>query len=189
MRTHCDDPNCRNRPRTRARGSNDDRRQIVADLISDDRSPFTPDDETSLRAMTDATLLTMRDRYLGESEPAETGDQLRTMGRPITVSADDPDVAAMTASTSETQLRAYERHERAAEYRGRQALPVVQAVDDPAIAAMTAGETGHREHLRQARELRTAGPKAEALHELLEKKKRSAPARSYGEQFPDQEPA
>src|SRR5262245_48471089 len=37
--------------KTGARGDDDDRRQIIADLISDDRSPFTPEDEEALRFM------------------------------------------------------------------------------------------------------------------------------------------
>lgn len=46
------------------RGSDDDRRQMIADLISDDASPFTPDDEESLRYMSDASLKEMRDQYV-----------------------------------------------------------------------------------------------------------------------------
>jgi hypothetical protein len=47
-----------------ARGDDGDTRQIIADLISDDRSPFTPDDEMALRHMSAATLKEMRGKYL-----------------------------------------------------------------------------------------------------------------------------
>lgn len=47
-----------------ARGDDGDTRQIIADLISDDRSPFTPDDEIALRHMSAATLKEMRGKYL-----------------------------------------------------------------------------------------------------------------------------
>lgn len=54
-----------------ARGSREDPGQMVADLISDDRSPFTPDDEMSLRSMSIETLRAQRDRYLGDDEEVE----------------------------------------------------------------------------------------------------------------------
>jgi uncharacterized protein DUF2213 len=54
-----------------ARGSDDDRRQMRADLIASDDSPFTPDDEDSLRMMSDATLTHMRDAYLKKSNAAD----------------------------------------------------------------------------------------------------------------------
>jgi hypothetical protein len=47
-----------------ARGDDGDTRQIIADLISDDRSPFTPDDEMALRHMSASTLKEMRGKYL-----------------------------------------------------------------------------------------------------------------------------
>jgi hypothetical protein len=47
-----------------ARGDDDDSRQIIADLISDDESPFTPDDEMALRHMSAASLKEMRRKYL-----------------------------------------------------------------------------------------------------------------------------
>jgi hypothetical protein len=47
-----------------ARGDDDDSRQIIADLISDDDSPFLPDDEMALRHMSGATLREMRRKYL-----------------------------------------------------------------------------------------------------------------------------
>jgi len=46
------------------RGQDDDRRQIIADLISSDDSPYTPDDEQSLMMMSDATVRRMREDYL-----------------------------------------------------------------------------------------------------------------------------
>jgi len=53
------------------RGQDDDRRQIIADLISSDNSPYTPDDEQSLMMMSDATVRRMRDDYLSEATNAD----------------------------------------------------------------------------------------------------------------------
>ena len=49
---------------TNARGDDDDSRQIIADLISSDDSPFTPDDDMALRQMSRASLKEMRRMYL-----------------------------------------------------------------------------------------------------------------------------
>jgi hypothetical protein len=54
-----------------ARGSDDDRRQMVADLIASDDTPFVPDDEDSLRMMSTETLKTVRDTYLKKSNAAD----------------------------------------------------------------------------------------------------------------------
>jgi hypothetical protein len=54
-----------------ARGSDDDRRQMVADLIASDDTPFIPDDEDSLRMMSTDTLKTVRDTYLKKSNAAD----------------------------------------------------------------------------------------------------------------------
>lgn len=54
-----------------ARGNSDDVRQIVADLISNDASPFTPDDEESLRMMSEDTIKSMADQYLTQSDTEE----------------------------------------------------------------------------------------------------------------------
>lgn len=59
------------------RGEPDDVRQMRADLISSEDSPFTPDDEGALAMMTEATLKKMRDTYLPNAEgdePNDTGD-------------------------------------------------------------------------------------------------------------------
>lgn len=49
--------------RVSERGNDDDRRQMIADLISREESPFIPDDEDSLRMMSPNTLKRMRDDY------------------------------------------------------------------------------------------------------------------------------
>lgn len=54
------------------RGKDDDWRQILADLISDDRSPFVPDDLDGLSYVSTETLIRLRDSYLGK--PA-SGDE------------------------------------------------------------------------------------------------------------------
>lgn len=54
--------------RTNERGSDDDHRMMVADLLSDDRTPFVPDDEEGLRYMSRETLRKVRDQYLRSEE-------------------------------------------------------------------------------------------------------------------------
>lgn len=56
------------------RGEDDDRRTIIADLISNDDSPFTPDDEDALRMMSDKTLEHQRNAYLASNEDDEVDD-------------------------------------------------------------------------------------------------------------------
>lgn len=51
-----------------ARGSDTDRRQTVADLISSDATPFLPDDMWALMDMGDATLKALREQYLTEQK-------------------------------------------------------------------------------------------------------------------------
>lgn len=64
------DPDTGHRPspgqqlRANARGEDDDYRMMIADLISDNRSPFMPADMDSLNMMSMATLTTLRDQYL-----------------------------------------------------------------------------------------------------------------------------
>jgi len=49
---------------TQERGYDDDVRQMRADLISDDRSPFKPEDEDSLRMMSAPALRELRNKFL-----------------------------------------------------------------------------------------------------------------------------
>lgn len=57
------------------RGQDDDRRQIMADLISRNESPYTPDDEQALMMMSDATLRRMRDDYIARAEDPDAGKE------------------------------------------------------------------------------------------------------------------
>jgi hypothetical protein len=63
-------------PASHARGDDDDRRQIIADLISDDRSPFKPDDEEALRFMSHEALREMKRQYLTANSHTPTANQL-----------------------------------------------------------------------------------------------------------------
>ena len=58
------------KPSNHARGDDDDPRQTIADLISDDDNPFTPEDEMGLRNLSHATLKEMRRKYLKKKRPA-----------------------------------------------------------------------------------------------------------------------
>lgn len=50
-------------PKTNARSDDDNLSQMVADLVSNTDSPFTAEDEDSLRFMTEDTLKSMRDQF------------------------------------------------------------------------------------------------------------------------------
>lgn len=72
------------------RGQDDDRRQIIADLISRDDSPYTPDDEQSLMMMSDGTLRRMKDDYLTKAEAAAAAAE----GEGEEEEEEEPEVAA-----------------------------------------------------------------------------------------------
>lgn len=87
-----------------ARGADDDSRQQVADLISNDASPFTPDDQDSLNAMSADTLAHLHEKYTkgdgadgdDETDPAanadgdEADDETTDKGKkPVDGNADD----------------------------------------------------------------------------------------------------
>lgn len=99
------------------RGNDEDARQIVADLISNDASPFVPDDEDSLRMMSEETLKEMRNRFLaaeGEDEKVEAmeGDE-----EEVVAAEDDEEVVAaeddeeMTAAEDDEEVTAAEEDE------------------------------------------------------------------------------
>lgn len=50
------------------RGEDDDYRQMKADLISDDRTPFTAEDEGALEMMSYETMRTIRDQYMKDKD-------------------------------------------------------------------------------------------------------------------------
>lgn len=52
------------KPKTQRRGEDDDFRQMVADLISKDESPFTPDDQYGLNDMSYDSVVALRDQYV-----------------------------------------------------------------------------------------------------------------------------
>jgi hypothetical protein len=117
-------PHTRGKLHVHARGQDDDRRQIMADLLSDDRSPFTPDDEQSLMMMSDTTLRTLRDRYLRANSGAphvHAHDLIRL-----------PDGSYLRAG----DLEVYQEEQRALHANAR-ALSGDAEADDPGIAAMT----------------------------------------------------
>lgn len=83
-------------PSLNARGSDDDWRQITADLIASDASPFTPDDMDALRMLSYPTLVYLRDEYLGDNDdpPAtETSNKEAT-----DVGHENKDGSAMSAA-------------------------------------------------------------------------------------------
>ncbi len=125
-----------------ARGNPDDRRQIIADLISDDRSRFRPEDLDSLQMMSDATLRLLRDDALGKPEETDDGEPASPV-RPV----DDEAVRAMTVHVIEQPGRPVYNHRRHAEQvaqfmpglaRTVSAAEARSAADDPAVRAMTA---------------------------------------------------
>jgi hypothetical protein len=135
--------------RSSARGDDDDARQIIADLISNDRSPFTPDDEMALRNMSHATLREMRRKYLKANTSSHT---------PPVANSQDPAIKAMSAGAhglagADFHARAAERKRMSDEYVRRnpiqrRAAPVTNS-NDPAVQAMTAHSGGALAHFRK----------------------------------------
>lgn len=73
---------------TNRRSNDDDWRQMKADLISDDRTPFTAEDEESLHYMSQETMKILRDHYL-KDEP-KTNKKGKTMIDKLIANADSP---------------------------------------------------------------------------------------------------
>lgn len=91
------------------RGDDDDVRQMVADLISSDDSPFLPEDEDSLRMMSIDTLKKMRDKFLGAEEDEETEtaeedeDEAKTAEDEDEAETNEDDEEAETAEDDEEE--------------------------------------------------------------------------------------
>jgi hypothetical protein len=129
-----------------ARGDDDDSRQIIADLISSNNSPFTPDDEMALRHMSSASLNEMRKRFLKRKAAA------------VANSSGDP--AAAEAMSANVGIAGADFHKRAAErkrlsdaYNARNQIQRQRAVtnadnDDAAVKAMSEN-IGAVEYLRR----------------------------------------
>jgi hypothetical protein len=65
------------------RGKDNDYRQMIADLISNDSSPFVPDDEYALREMSYDTLKKMRDAYVElETNSSQGGPEMADEVKP-----------------------------------------------------------------------------------------------------------
>lgn len=81
-----------------ARGDDDDPLQVVADLISSDESPFTPDETYALQNLSAETLCNLRDTYLGQ--PAD--DDMNTNHREPTVGTETKDKLPTTVGELST---------------------------------------------------------------------------------------
>lgn len=71
-----------------ARGDDNNPTQIIADLLSSDESPFTPDDFYGLQGMSSDTLCNLRDKYLGD--PDDRDVSANQQEEPTTVATADP---------------------------------------------------------------------------------------------------
>lgn len=76
--------------RANARGKDDDHRQMVADLVSDDRSPYTPDDMYALAEMTQEALVATRDTFLTAADEDEEDDEDKTPKPSTNAEGDQP---------------------------------------------------------------------------------------------------
>lgn len=65
------------------RGDDDHRTMMIADLLSDDRSPFLPDDEFALREMSNDTLKKLRNLYLRDDDGDKPDDNSNHGGDPV----------------------------------------------------------------------------------------------------------
>lgn len=70
-------------PKANRRGADDDYRQVVADLISNDTTPFVPQDEDSLRMMSYETLMAMRNQFLAGADADEVKDNKAEGGQHV----------------------------------------------------------------------------------------------------------
>lgn len=70
--------------KTNARGDDSDPRTVIADLIADPNSPFTPDDSEALMLMKPERLIALRDEFAAEAanEEAEGDSEVETDGKP-----------------------------------------------------------------------------------------------------------
>lgn len=76
--------------RTNKRGPDDDHRQMVADLISNDDSPYVPDDMYALSDMSHDSLVATRDKWLN----ADDGDEEPEVNKGKSADGDEPEVNA-----------------------------------------------------------------------------------------------
>lgn len=139
------------------RGRANDPGQIVADLISDNRSPFTGADENALRTMTMPALIALRDKLLGAPADDEPDDD--EVLDPDSIAANAMLAAAgITPGIRAAQLRMFNNQQIAAI---QAASGTVVASDDEEAAAMFHGEQlmrDHLNHVRTGREKRTKPP-------------------------------
>lgn len=110
-------------PRNNRRGEDDEYRQMIADLVSDDRSPFVPDDEYALREMTYDTVKAMRDVYLttnaskgdpemgDQNKPGETPEMTADQIREIATNAVKEAIGPAVAEAVDMAMNAKRRSE------------------------------------------------------------------------------
>lgn len=113
-----------------ARGEDDDDRQIRADLIASDDTPFTPDDEEALRWMSSDALGALREQYLtkAEAEEEETtdtneGDEEETS----TNEGDEEETSTNEDGDEEPEANADDEEEPAAAKKQKKAAPKSKA--------------------------------------------------------------
>lgn len=124
--------------RTNARGQDDDRRQIVADLISLNESPFMPDDEDSLRSMSEITLRQLRNRYAtAKPRVHHTNDDTDPACMAMTAHTLQAAVAAATQQWSRDNAEGITRHDVFAKML-RDGKPEPETESGVALAAMNA---------------------------------------------------
>lgn len=115
------------------RGQDDDPRQIVADLISNNASPFKPEHVEALGMLGTAALIRLRDTYLGTNT--------LHVNTAIHVNADDPEVVAMSTHLSASRSHDAHAHENAGKlYRMNGSRPFVHAT--PRLARVPAPPLG-----------------------------------------------
>jgi hypothetical protein len=81
------------KPAAAARGRDDDPRQMIADMIADDNTPFTPDDMSGLSYLSASGLKAIYDAYKSSGEEKVDGDE-----KPVSANEDQTD---MTTKTTE----------------------------------------------------------------------------------------
>jgi hypothetical protein len=130
------------------RGSDDDRRQIIADLISSDDSPFTPDDLDALNLARDEILRHWRDEWL-KPKKAKPAANLRTNCDGI----DKAELQEMVSSAVSEALAGHGIAVSKATVEGED--EEAKAMSSAATAEALAAEAEARGDTRRAQRLRT----------------------------------
>lgn len=94
---------CEKTPEKSARGRDDDPRQMIADIIADDATPFTPDDISGLSYLSVSGLKAIYDQYKPDKDEVNANEEETDMTKNAT---DAVDIQAVVANAVKTAVDA-----------------------------------------------------------------------------------